>query len=89
MVQIAHHCFNYLDTLYSWIEAPVIIVPNSWGGAHQPENAPKLEGALRFMQGEQIYYEGGGTDGFVAEKDGWKHIAYYDVVGGEYDGSGY
>ena len=28
-------------------------------------------------------------DGFTAEEDGWKHIAHYPVVGGEYDGSGY
>lgn len=89
MVQLAHHCFNYLDTLYSWIEAPVILVPNSWGGAHQPENEPKLKGALKFMKGNRIYYEGGGTDGFVAGTDGWEHIAHYDVIGGEYDGSGY
>lgn len=89
MVQVAHHCFNYLDTLYAWIQAPVVIVPNSWGGAHQPENTPKLEGALKFMEEDQVYYEGGGTDGFVAEETGWKRIAHFDVIGGEYDGSGY
>ena len=89
LVQLAHHCFNYLDTLYSWIEAPAILVPNSWGGAHQPENEPKLNGALKYMAGDQIWYEGGGTDGFTAEADGWKHMAHYPLIGGEYDGSGY
>lgn len=89
MVQLAHHCFNFLDTLYEWIEAPVIMVPNSYGGAHQPENVAKLAGALKYMKDDQVYYEGGGTDGFVATADGWKHFVHYDLVGGEYDGSGY
>ena len=89
LVQLAHHCFNYLDTLYEWIGAPVILVPNSWGGAHQPENEPKLRGALKYMQKNQIWYEGGGTDGFTAEADGWKHVEHAPLVGGEYDGSGY
>ena len=89
MVQVAHHCFNFLDTLYEWIGAPVVMVPNSWGGAHQPENVAKLEGALKYMKDGQVYYEGGGTDGFAATAEGWKSIAHYDVVGGEYDGSGY
>lgn len=89
LVQVAHHCFNFLDTLYSWIEAPVILVPNSWGGAHQPENVAKLEGALKYLKNDQIWYEGGGTDGFVAEDTGWKHVFHAPVVGGEYDGSGY
>ena len=87
MVQLAHHCFNYLDTLYEWVEAPVVLVPNSYGGAHQPENSPKLAGAEKFAKDGQVFYEGGGTDGFIATEDGWKHIAHYPVVGGEYDGS--
>ena len=89
MVQLAHHCFNFLDTLYEWIEAPAILVPNSYGGAHQPENVAKLEGALKYMKDGQIWYEGGGTDGFIATETGWKHVVHYPLTGGEYDGSGY
>ena len=89
LVQLAHHCFNYLDTLYAWIEAPVVLVPNSYGGAHQPENTPKLIGAEKFVKDGQIWYEGGGTDGFIATEVGWKHVAHYPVVGSEYDGTGY
>ena len=89
MVQLAHHCFNFLDTLYEWIEAPAILVPNSYGGAHQPENVAKLEGALKYMKDGQIWYEGGGTDGFITTETGWKHVAHYPLTGGEYDGSGY
>jgi hypothetical protein len=89
MVQLAHHCFNYLDTLYAWIEAPVVLVPNSYGGAHQPENAPKLAGAEKYAKDGQVWYEGGGTDGFIATEEGWKQIVHYPVVGGEFDGTGY
>lgn len=89
MVQLAHHCFNYLDTLYAWIEAPVVLVPNSYGGAHQPENAPKLAGAEKFAREGQVFYEGGGTDGFIAAENGWVHTAHYDVIGGEFDGASY
>lgn len=89
MVQLAHHCFNFLDTLYEWIDAPAIVVPNSCGGAHQPENVAKLEGALKYMKDDQIWYEGGGTDGFIATEEGWVHAAHYPLIGGEYDGSGF
>lgn len=88
MVQLAHHCFNYLDTLYAWIEAPVLLVPNSYGGAHQPENTPKLIGAEKFAK-DGVWYEGGGTDGFIATENGWKHIANFPLVGGEFDGTDY
>lgn len=88
MVQLAHHCFNYLDTLYQWIEAPMILVPNSYGGAHQPENEPKLQGALKYMTGDQIWYEGGGTDGFAVVGGRWEHVYHGTLVGGEYDFSG-
>ena len=89
MVQLAHHCFNFLDTLYEWIAAPVVIVPNSYGGAHQSENVAKLAGAEKYMKDNQIYYEGSGTYGFIATADGWKQVEFYPLVGGEYDFSGF
>jgi hypothetical protein len=89
VVQVAHHCFNYLDTLYAWIHAPAAMLPNSWGGAHQPENEPKLQAVLNCLKDDQIWYEGGGTDGFIATEDGWKHVFHEPVIGGPYDGSGY
>lgn len=89
MVQVAHHCFNYLDTLYPWIAAPVAILPNSYFGAHTPENVPKLATILNYVKDNQIYYEGEGTDGFIATESGWKHIEHFPVIGEEYDNSGY
>ena len=89
MVRVAHHCFNYLDTLYAWIHAPAAMLPNSWGGAHQPENEPKLQAVLNCLEEDQIWYEGGGTDGFISTEDGWKHVFHEDTIGGPYDGSGY
>ena len=89
MVQLAHHCFNFLDTMYEWIAAPVVIVPNSYGGAHQPENVAKLAGAEKYVQDNQIYYEGSGTYGLIPTPDGWKQVEFYPLVGGEYDFSGF
>lgn len=89
MVQVAHHCFNYLNTLYEWIAAPVALVTNSYNGAHQPENTPKLETVLKHVKDDQVYYEGYGTDGLVATESGWKHVEFIPLIGSEYDFSGY
>lgn len=89
MVQVAHHCFNYLDTLYEWISAPVAMLPNSHFGAHRPENLPKLDSILKYVKDNQIYYEGEGTDAFVVTEDGWKQVERTPLIGGEYDYSGY
>lgn len=88
VVQIAHHCFNYLDTLYPMIAAPVAFMPNSYFGSHTPENQPKLETILKYVENDQIYYEGAGTVG-LAVVDGKFQVVYdAPVVGGEYDFSG-
>ena len=90
MVQVAHHCFNYLDTLYEWIAAPVAVMPNSYFGAHTPENLGKLAGVLKWLKDdEQIYYEGQGTDGFIAAENGFAHVEHLSLIGGPYDGSGF
>ena len=88
-MQVAHHCFNYLDTLYEWIAAPAAVVPNSFGGAHQPENKPKLAAVLKHIEEGKIWYEGGGTDALIPAKEGWVLAEHYGLIGGEYDFSGY
>ena len=89
MVQVAHHCFNYLDTLYGWIQAPAAIVPNSYNGAHQPENAPKLEAVKKHITGGRMWYEGACTFGLVPSEEGWICIDQQPLIGGPYDFSGY
>lgn len=90
MVQVAHHCFNYLNTLYEWICAPVAILPNSYFAAHtENDNLPKLNSILKYVKDNQIYYEGEGTDAFVVTEEGWKQIECTPLIGGEYDYSGY
>ena len=46
VVQVAHHCFNYLSILYPLIKAPYAMLPNSYFGGHTPENLPKLAEVL-------------------------------------------
>lgn len=89
LVQVAHHCFNYLNTLYPWIAAPVVFLPNSYYGAHTPgDNEPKLRTILAHVKNDQIYYEGEGTYGLQVQDDGFVCVYEAPVVGGEYDGSG-
>ncbi len=85
LVQVSHHCFNYLDTLYPWIQAPMAMMPNSFDGAHQPENVPKLATVERYLKDGAIYYEGNETTGFEAGEDGFQVVYRADVIGGEWD----
>lgn len=88
VVQVAHHCFNYLDTLYPMIAAPMAFMPNSYFGSHTPENLPKLATILKYIENDQIYYEGSGTVG-LSVVDGKFAVVYEaPLVGGEYDFSG-
>jgi len=58
VVQVAHHCFNYLRTLYAWIDADWAMLPNSYFGAHTPENTPKLADIINHLASpENIWYE--------------------------------
>ena len=88
MVQVAHHCFNHLDTMYEWIAAPMAVLPNTYFAAHRWDNIDKLAGVLKWVKDDQVYYEGEGTDAFVATEDGFKHVETLPVIGGEYDFSG-
>ncbi len=88
VVQIAHHCFNYLNALYPMIAAPVALMPNSYYGSHTPDNTPKLESVLAYVENGQIYYEGAGTVGLAVRDGAFRVIYEAPVVGGEYDGSG-
>ncbi len=90
MVQVAHHCFNYLRTLYDWIDAPIAMLPNSFFGGHTPENTPKLADVLAHLSTpDNIYYEGEATYGFAVVDGVWKKVEEYPLIGGEYDNSGY
>lgn len=88
VVQAAHHCFNYLNTLYPMIAAPIVFMPNSYYACHLPNNLPRLESMLQYVVDDQIYYESAATYGFVVEDGAFKLIYEAPVIGGEYDGSG-
>ena len=87
-VQAAHHCFNYLNTLYPMIAAPMVLMPNSYYACHTSDNLPKLQSMLKYVVDDQIYYEGSGTYGFAVVDGALTLIYEAPVVGGAYDGSG-
>ncbi len=89
LLQVSHHCFNYLSTLYGWIQAPMAMMPNSYNGAHQPENLPKLADVERYLTDGAIYYEGNETTGFEADENGFHAVYHAPVIGGEWDRVGF
>lgn len=88
MVQVAHHCFNYLNGLYYWISAPMALLPHNYYGGHTPENVLKLATVLNYVRDDQLYYAGEGTDGFQVVDGGFVHVSHAGVIGREYDHSG-
>ena len=88
LVQIAHHCFNYLTTLYGWNQAPLILVPNSRENCSTEKNFPKLQDALQYAK-DGAYYESEDTYGFRPSEDGFV-LCYKQPRVGKlgYDGTG-
>lgn len=86
VVQVAHHCFNYLTTLYAWVDADYAMLPNSYFGAHTKENTPKLADILSHLASpENIWYEEQTTAfSFI---DGKYTVLYTeDLIGDKWDG---
>ncbi len=87
-VQAAHHCFNYLNTLYPMIASPIVMMPNSYYACHRSENYPKLQTLLKYADEENVYYEGTATYGFAVVDGEFTKIYEAPIIGGEYDNSG-
>ena len=85
MVQVAHHCFNDLPKLYSWVNAPVATVPNRYYGAHAADNINKLREVLKYVKNDKISYDGDSTIVYEATENGFVRVAEYPIVGGEFD----
>jgi hypothetical protein len=86
VVQVAHHCFNYLTTLYAWTDADWAMLPNSYFGGHTPENTPKLADVIEHLEKpENIRYEEK-TTVFTFENGEYKVIGEEDLIGGKWDG---
>ncbi|MBO5273596.1 MAG: hypothetical protein J6I45_03170 [Clostridia bacterium] len=86
VVQVAHHCFNFLSTLYEWIDADYALMPNSYFGSHTPENTPKLADVIAHLASpDNIWYEEV-TTGIYLEKGEFKVFLEEAQVGGESDG---
>lgn len=89
VVQVAHHCFNYLSTLYSYIAAPYAMLPNSYFGGHTPENLPKLADVLKFLSSPENITYSDVTTGFTFKDGKYVKILEEERVGKDYDFSGF
>ncbi len=89
VVQVAHHCFNYLSTLYPLINAPYAMLPNTPFGAHTPENLPKLADVLKCLSAPENITYSDVTSGFVFKDGKYIKILEEERVGNDYDFSGF
>lgn len=86
VVQVAHHCFNYLSTLYPFIDAKYAFMPNSYFGSHTPENTPKLADVIAHLSSsENIWYEEY-TTAIRPSKNGFEVTHKENCIGVEHDG---
>ena len=87
VVQIAHHCFNYLSTLYPMIDADYAMLPNSHYGGHTVENEPKLAEVVACLADPaNLWYEDQ-TTVFRFEGGKYRVVKTLPRVGGEHDGT--
>ena len=87
VVQVAHHCFNYLSDLYPMIDADWAMLPNSYFAGHTPENDPKRkEVEERLSDPGNIWYEDK-TTVFRFEGGKYRVIRQKERVGREHDGT--
>ena len=87
VVQIAHHCFNYLSVLYPMIDADWAMLPNSCYAGHTSDNDPKrreVEACL--PDPANLWYEDV-TTVFRFEDGQYRVVRQLDRVGGEHDGT--
>lgn len=86
VVQIAHHCYNYLSKLYPMIDADYAMLPNDYDGGHRGSNKEKLQDVINCLAlPENIWYEDK-TTGFRFEDGAYRVILEEPVVGGVHDG---
>ena len=89
VVQVAHHCFNYLSCLYPMIKAPYAMLPNSYFGGHTPENLPKLEQVICHLSSPESISYSDTTSGFRFVDGKYVKFLEEPSTGTEYDFSGY
>ncbi len=86
VVQVAHHCFNFLSRLYPLIDADYAMLPNSYYGGHTVENLDKLADVLNCLSSpDNIWYEDK-TTGFRFQDGAYRVILEEPRIGGEHDG---
>ena len=89
VLQVAHHAFNYMRTLYPKIAPSLALVPNSKTNAQSSENLPKIQPVIDSAGADNVYYEGSGTYGFAVVEGEWKLVYEKKLVSSRYDGSGF
>lgn len=67
VVQVSHHCFNYLDSLYPVIDADIAIFPQSEYNTKSKDNIGKYNSVMKYAS--EAYFAHKYTYKFVVEND--------------------
>ena len=87
IVQVAHHVYNRIESLYNKMQASVVLVPQSSGGAVKSAGMRSVMNSVKkYAQDGMIYYAGDGTDGIEVKDGKLTHVYHEKVLGGGYTG---
>ena len=65
VVQVSHHCINFMNALYPKIAAPIALFPTSYEGARTGENLAKYNSVMKYVKKNQAYFTTEYTYGFA------------------------
>lgn len=85
MVQVAHHCFNYLNYAYDIIDADIALLPQTERERFNHDK-PKYDVVARTVPYDGFYFSDSGTDGFGFENGNIVHLNHRPRRGGVFDG---
>ena len=79
--------YNRIESLYNKMQASVVLVPQSSGGAVKSAGMRSVMNSVKkYAQDGMIYYAGDGTDGIEVKDGKLTHVYHEKVLGGGYTG---
>jgi len=87
VVQVSHHGWNYMPSLYAAIDAKIALYPQSSGGAERglSGNAARVVKDIR-KNCEELYFAGDETVGVRVINGDVEVFCRYPVIGSDYSG---
>ena len=80
VVQVSHHCINFMNALYPKISAPIALFPTSLDGARGGENLAKYNCVMKYVKNNQAYFCTEYTYGFAVVNGEFQPIYKADMI---------